>query len=118
MVKLRKLEEVLLFVTALHPLSLVQVENTVDVLLPKWELLAADLKQVSIVGQSMFASRERRWRDGQWVPSRMNPIPVEGVMPLPLPFPLQALDMFAEQSLKAPDIEIACHGRSDSKGGE
>ena len=108
MVKLRKLEELQLFVTALHPLSLVQVENTIDVLLPKWGLLAANLKQVSIIGQSMFASRERRWGDGQWIPSRMNPIPVEGVMPLPLPFPLQAFDMFAEQSLKVPDAGIAC----------
>ena len=103
MVKLRKLEELQLSVAALHPLSLVQVENTVDVLLPKWALLAANLKQVSIVGQSMFASRERRWKDGQWMLSRMNPIPVESVKPLPLPFPLQAFDMFAEQNLKDPE---------------
>jgi hypothetical protein len=108
MVKLRKLEQLQLIVVELHPLSLVQVEKTVDVLLPKWGLLAANLKQVSIIGQSMFASRERCWRDGQWIPSRMNPIPAEGVMPLPLPFPLQAFDMFAEQILKAPGDEIAC----------
>jgi hypothetical protein len=99
MVKLRKLEELQLSVTSLHPLSLVQVENTVDVLLPKWALLAANLKQISIVGQSMFASRERRWRDGQWLSTRVNPIPVENVMPLPLPFPLHAFDIFAEQIL-------------------
>jgi hypothetical protein len=108
MMKLRKLEELQLSVTILHPLSLVQVENTVDVLLPKWALLAANLKQVSIIGQSMFASRERRWRDSQWIPSRMNPIPVENVMPLPLPFPLQAFDMFVEQTLKSSDAKIAC----------
>ena len=108
MVKLRELEELQLSMGDLPPLSLVQVENTVDVLLPKWTLLAANLKQVSIIGQSMFASKERRWRDGQWVSTRMNPIPVEGVMPLPLPFPLQAFDMFAEQVLKSPDAELAC----------
>ena len=60
----------------------------------------------------MFASRERCWRDGQWIPSRMNPIPVENVTPLPLPFPVQALDMFAEQILKSPDVEIARESKS------
>lgn len=107
MVKLRKLEELQLSVGDLHPLSLVQVENTVDVLLPKWTLLAANLKQVSIIGQSMFASKERRCEDGLWVSMRMNPIPVEGVMPVPLPFPLQAFDIFVEQVLKSPDAEVA-----------
>lgn len=105
MVTLRKLEELQLFVIALHPLSLVQVENTVEVLLPKWAIIAANLKQVSIMGQSMFASRERRWTDGQWVSTRNNPIPVENVTPLPLPFPLQAFDMFADQILNSSDAE-------------
>jgi hypothetical protein len=103
MVKLRRLEELQLIVTVLHPHSLVQVENTMDILLPKWALLAANLKQVSIVGESIFAFRERRWRDGQWVSTRMNPIPIEVVMPLPLPLPLQAFDMFLEQILKSPN---------------
>jgi hypothetical protein len=108
MVKLRALEELQLSVTVLPPQSLVQVENTIDVLLPKWALLAPNLEQVSVIGGSMFASRERRWRDGQWVATRMNPIPVENVTPLPLPFPLQAFDMFAEQNLKTPGGGIAC----------
>lgn len=108
MVKLRALEELQLSVTVLPPQSLVQVENTIDVLLPKWALLAANLKQVTVIGQSIFASRERCWRDGQWVTTRMNPIPVENVKPLPLPFPLQAFDMFVEQTLKATNGGIAC----------
>lgn len=108
MVKLRKLEELQLSVGDVPPLSLVQVENTVDVLLPKWTLLAANLKRVSIIGQSMFASKERRCSDGQWVSTRLNPISVEDVMPLALPFPLQAFDMFAEQGLKSPAAELAC----------
>jgi len=118
MVSLRELEELQLSVTVLPPLSLVQVENTIDILLPKWVLLAANLKQVAIIGQSMFASKERRWRDDHWVSTRMNPIPVENVTPIPLPFPLQALDTFAEQTSKSPDAKFyaACeHGGRESK---